>query len=91
MGCLPVGAGTIIVVGEHFVVVNIHPGEQGAARRAAHWRRDVCVTKFGTAIPQQSQSSRHEIERTCSRMHCLHSGQVTYMQNTQINIVIKRN
>lgn len=31
VGCLPVGAGAIIVVGEHFVVVDIHPGEQGAA------------------------------------------------------------
>jgi hypothetical protein len=52
MCCLPVGTGAVVIVGEHLVVMYVHPSEQGAAGGAAHRRRDVRVAKLSATFTQ---------------------------------------
>ncbi len=58
-------AGAVVVVGVRVVVVHVHAGQHGAARRTAHGRRHEGVVEGGAAVAQDTPRLRHVVERTC--------------------------
>lgn len=63
MRSLPLGAGTVIIVGVHLMIVHVHSRQQRRPRRTAHRRSDVSMPEFRTLIPDRSHGFRHEIHR----------------------------
>lgn len=66
VGPLPVGRGTVIVVGVHMVVVGVHPGQEGAAGGTAHGGRDKRVIEVDPLVSHYAQGLWHDFHRTCN-------------------------
>lgn len=61
---LPRGARAVVVVGEHVVVVHVHPGQDGGPGGTTHGSGGVGVPELGATLTEQAQGSGHEIEGT---------------------------
>lgn len=64
MGPLPVGRGTVIVVGVHMMVVGVHPGQEGATGGTAHGGRDKRVIEVDPLVSHYAQGLWHDFHGT---------------------------
>lgn len=69
MGGLPLGAGAVVVVRVHLVIVHVHSRQQGRPRRTTHGGRNVRVPELGPLVSDGFQRLRHEIQR--AQLHVL--------------------
>lgn len=64
MGPLPVGRGTVIVVGVHMMVVGVHPGQEGTTGGTAHGGRDKRVIEVDPLVSHYAQGLWHDFHGT---------------------------
>lgn len=64
MGPLPVGRGTVIIVGVHMMVVGVHPGQEGATGGTAHGGRDKRVIEVDPLVSHYAQGLWHDFHGT---------------------------